>query len=189
MSLRVFLFALIAFVVLFGSGYGAVAVSWLMPGPSVATYVDANGPGTITIGTNLPRPDWVVLPRDAMVVSGGLVVSGQHPQGAGSADVITHASLAEVRTFFLRELKRQGFEVHDLGLGPLNPASAALLGVADTLVGERKATKDCIAVQIRTEDGWLMQSRMLQLNWYKSDAKFAGVTEGCAGSTRVTAAP
>jgi len=175
MSVRTFIYVLIAFAVLFSSGYASLALSWLMPGPMVATYSDGHRSGTITTGTNLPRPDWVVLPGDALVVSGGLVVSDQHPQGFGSLDVITRGSLADVRAFYMRELKRLGFEPHDLGIAPLNPASAALLGVGGSIVAERPATKDCFAVQIRTEEGWLFASRPLHLQWYKSDAIFAGL--------------
>lgn len=174
MNPRYVLYLLVALVFMFGSGYAAIVLSWLTPGPTVAVYADTDGPVTMTMGANLPRPQWIVLPAGAIVTQGSRVVSAGHPQGFGLVEIATRAALEDLRPFFLRELGRAGFETRDEGIAPLNAASAALVGLADTIVAERAATKDCVAVQIRTADGWLIPSRIVQISWYKTDAKFPG---------------
>ena len=90
-------------------------------------------------------------------------------------DLATRASLAEVKRFYTERLTASGFEVTDLGTYSLNPATAALLGIAGALSAQRAATDDQIDIQIRTADG-LIPSRMLQIHWRKiSEAPLAAV--------------
>ena len=65
-----------------------------------------------------------------------------------------------------RALTASGFTVDDLGIAPLNPATARMLGMDGTISAKRDATDDIIYVQIRTPDG-LIPSRMLQIRWAK----------------------
>ena len=64
-------------------------------------------------------------------------------------------------------LAAAGFTVDDLGTQGLNAAAAAYLGIAGTLVGKRSSTDDVLTIQIRDEEGILLRSRLLQLNWRK----------------------
>jgi len=72
-----------------------------------------------------------------------------------------------VKRFYTDALTRAGFAVDDLGIAPLNPATAAFLGIAGTLSAKRAATDDMLTVQIRTADGLILASRLLQIHWMK----------------------
>ncbi|HEV2546172.1 MAG TPA: hypothetical protein VGU20_02435 [Stellaceae bacterium] len=72
-----------------------------------------------------------------------------------------------MKTFYRARLEASGFTVQDLGLGPLNAATAAYLGIAGTLQGTRVATSDQITVQIGTLEGVIRPSRLLQIRWWK----------------------
>jgi len=56
--------------------------------------------------------------------------------------------------------------VEDLGTPGLNAAAAAYLGVADTLFGKRPSSDDLISVQIGTEEGIVVRSRMARFFFY-----------------------
>ena len=49
----------------------------------------------------------------------------------------------------------------------LNAATAAYLGLEGGLVAKRTASDDILTLQIRTEEGLLIRSRLLQLSWRK----------------------
>jgi len=89
-----------------------------------------------------------------------------HAYGFHSLDIATRASLDEVKRFYTDALSRAGFAVDDLDIAPLNPATAAYLGIDGTLSGKRATTDDMITVQIRTPEG-LIPSRLLQIHWMK----------------------
>jgi len=102
----------------------------------------------------------------ARIVQASTLTSGRAPSGFHSLDIATRASLDDVKRFYTDALNAAGFAVDDLGIAPLNPATAALLGIDGTLSGKREATDDAIAVQIRAADG-LIPSRLLQIRWMK----------------------
>lgn len=77
------------------------------------------------------------------------------------------ARRSTIKRFYTAELTASGFEVEDLGLMSLNPATAQYLGIAGSLSGRRAATDDRIDIQIRTPDG-LVGSRILQIHWRKT---------------------
>src|SRR3954452_14301916 len=83
-----------------------------------------------------------------------------------AVELSTRASLYEVKRFYTDALTRAGFAIDDLRIAPLNPATAALLGIDGTLSAKRTASDDMITVQIRTPDG-LIPSRRLQIHWMK----------------------
>ena len=72
-----------------------------------------------------------------------------------------------MKRFYADRLTASGFEVTDLGVAPLNPLTAAHLGIAGTLAARRAASDDAIDIQIRTTDG-LIPSRLLQIHWRKT---------------------
>ena len=102
----------------------------------------------------------------AWVVGSSRLVSARAPSGFHSLELGTRASLDEVKRFYIAALSASGFEVEDLGIAPLNPAAAALLGIAGSLAAKRASTDDRIDIQIRTPDG-LIPSRLLQIHWRK----------------------
>jgi len=100
-------------------------------------------------------------------VTGSRLTSVRQPSGFHSLEISTRASLDEVKRFYTERLAREGFAVEDLGLMSLNPATASLLGIAGTLSARRAATDDLITIQIRTADGLILASRLLQIHWMK----------------------
>jgi hypothetical protein len=118
-------------------------------------------------GQNLPQPEWVPFYPSASVVTGSKLISVRQPSGFHSLEISTRASLEEVKRFYTERLTREGFAVEDLGLMSLNPATASLLGVDGTLSAKRAATDDLITIQIRTADGLILPSRLLQIHWMK----------------------
>ena len=94
-------------------------------------------------------------------------MSKEAPSGVGFLELAVHGSAEAVRDFYQSRLAAAGFTVSDLGTQGLNAAAAAYLGVDGTLVGKRPATDDVLVVQIRGEEGILVRSRLLQLNWRK----------------------
>ena len=113
---------------------------------------------------DLPRPDWVPVYPGAMIIHSSLLTSGTMPSGFHS--LATRASFEDVKRFYTDRLTASGFAVVDHGVGPLNPLTAAYLGIAGSLSGRRVATDDQIEIMIRTPDG-LVPSRALELRWRK----------------------
>ena len=151
---------------MFGASYASVLLNGLM-GPWSAIGIEQDGSQThMQFGQNLPRPAWVPVYPGASVVQGSRLVSAQAPSGFHSLELATRASLDEVKSFYTTELAAAGFAVEDHGIAPLNPMTAAYLGVDGTLIGKRASTDDIITVQIRTPDG-LIPSRLLQIHWRK----------------------
>jgi hypothetical protein len=161
------LFAVLFFVALvFGASYAAGIIYRVM-GPSSAIAIGHDGSQThMQFGPGLPRPEWVPFYPGAWEVGSSRLVSVRIPSGAHTLEIATRASLDEVKRFYTAELNAVGFEVTDLGLMSLNPATAALLGIAGALSAKRAATDDQLDIQIRTADG-LIPSRLLQIHWRK----------------------
>ena len=157
---------LVVFALVFGGAYAAALISWAM-GPWQSVGIEHDGSVThIAFDQNMPRPEWVPFYPGAVVVQSSRVTSAKIPSGSFALDLATRASFEEVKRFYAERLAAAGFTVTDNGLGPLNPATAALLGIAGSLSGSRAATDDRIDVMIRTPDG-LIPSRLLQIQWRK----------------------
>jgi hypothetical protein len=167
---RILAFIVLGVVLLYGSPYAALVLDRVM-GPWSATAIEVDGSTTrMEFGADLPRPEWVVVMPGADIVQASHLVSRQHPQGFGFLDLATRASEEDVKAFYRTRLEAAGFTVEDLGLGPLNAATAAYLGVAGTLLGTRAATSDQIAIQIGRLEGVIRPSRLLQIKWWKITA-------------------
>jgi hypothetical protein len=157
---------LVVLTVAFGASYASALIYRFM-GPWTATAVEHDGSLThMQFGHHLPRPAWVPFYPGAWVVQASKLTSARAPSGFHSLEIATRASLDEVKRFYTAELTASGFVVDDLGLMSLNPATAALLGIAGALSAKRVATDDQIDIQIRTPDG-LLPSRLLQIHWRK----------------------
>jgi hypothetical protein len=100
-------------------------------------------------------------------------ISSATIEGFGSLDIGTRMELDQLRSFYRDALIRAGFVFDDQGLGPLNPGTASLLGIAAMLAAERPATRDQVWINIRTSEGLLLPSRLVQMNWRKLPATTA----------------
>jgi hypothetical protein len=165
--MRRFLFPiLILATLMFGAAYAGAILTRVM-GPWSATAVEHDGSLTqMQFGIDLPRPAWVPVMPGAWVVQASRLVSARAPSGFYSLELGTRASLDAIKRFYTDELAAAGFAVEDHGIAPLNPGTAALLGIAGTLSARRSSTDDAIDIQIRTPDG-LIPSRLLQIHWRK----------------------
>jgi hypothetical protein len=165
MGARLIVWLIVAFVA-FGTAWGGALLNAAM-GPWTAWGLNHDGTTThMTFGQNLPRPDFIVLYPGSFVVQGSLLTSSGMPSGVGKLDIGTRAGFSEVRDFYLARLADAGFDVVDRGIGPLNPPTAAYLGIAGSLDATRAATGDFVTVVIRTADG-IIPSRVVELSWRK----------------------
>src|SRR5262245_57243048 len=135
------LFALLIIVaVMFGASQ-ASALLFAFMGPWTAVGVQHDGSAMhMAFGQNLPRPGWIPVYPGATVVQTSLATSPQMPSGVGTLQIGTRAAFDEVRTFYRDHLTAAGFDVTDRGVAPLNPATAALLGIRSE---ERRVGKEC----------------------------------------------
>jgi hypothetical protein len=176
---RVFIYLVVTVTLYFGAPYAAAIIFRVM-GPWSADAIEADGSVThMEFGTHLARPDWVPVPSDATIVQASRLTSAAEPTGFSGLELATRMPLDDVKRFYTTELQSAGFTVTDHGLGTLDPATARFLGIDGTLVATRAATADMITVQIRSPEGLVVPSRLLQINWRKA----AGVA-GPAASAR-----
>ena len=150
----------------FGASYASALITRVMGPWSAVGFLQDGSLTHMQFGPDLPRPEWVPFYPGALIVQASKLTSAQLPSGVHSLEIATRASLDEVKRFYTAELAAAGFEVVDHGIAPLNPLTAAYLGIAGTLTGKRASTDDRIDIQIRTPDG-LLASRLLQINWRK----------------------
>jgi hypothetical protein len=152
---------------LFGSPYAAMMLFNAM-GPWESTAIHTDGSLThMRFDAGMRPPDFVPLFPGAQIVQSGRIVSEATPSGIGFLDLAARGSADEVRDFYIARLRAAGFEARELDTPGLNPMTAAYLGLAGSVIGKRPATDDVITVQIRTEEGIFVASRLLQINWRK----------------------
>src|SRR3954464_15151296 len=155
---------LIVVTLVFGASHLS-AILYSIMGPWSAVGIEQDGsPTHMAFGQNLPRPEWVPVYPGATVVQASSLTAERAPSGFHGLELSTRASLDEVKRFYTDALTRAGFAVDDLGIAPLNPATAALLGIDGTLMAKRATSDDMITVQIRSAEG-LIPSRLLQTHW------------------------
>ena len=165
--MRLLLLLLIAIGLMFGTPYAAALLNRAM-GPWTATAVERDGSRTfMRFDPDLAPPDFIPVFPGARVVQSSRVVSQAAPGGVGLLELAANGTLDEVQSFYRSRLQAGGFTVLDLGTQGLNDATAAYLGLDRTLVGKRPASDDIVTIQIRSEEGILMRSRLLQLSWRK----------------------
>jgi hypothetical protein len=161
------LFALLIIVALMFGVSQASALLFAFMGPWTAVGIHQDGTTThMAFGQNLPRPGWIPVYPDATVVQASFLTAPQMPSGVGTLQIGTRAGFDDVRQFYRDRLTEAGFDVSDRGVAPLNPATAAYLGIAGNLSGRRAASDDLVEVVIRTPDG-LIPSRTVELHWRK----------------------
>lgn len=166
---RYHLFVLLLLVValLYGSPSAGLLLNRAI-GSWSADAIQQDGSVThMVFDTHLPPADFIPVFPGASVVQRSRLVSQAAPGGFNSLELAVHGSAAAVRDFYRSRLAAEGFSVDDLGMQGLNPAAAAYLGVAGTLSAKRPATDDSVVVQIRTEEGLVLPSRLIQISWRK----------------------
>jgi hypothetical protein len=163
---RLFFGVLLAVALVFGATQASALLFWIM-GPWTAVGIEHDGSATqMAFGQNLPRPAWVPVYPGATIVQSSFLTSAQMPSGFGTLQLGTRGGLDDVRRFYLDRLAAEGFGVTDRGIAPLNPATAAFLGIAGSLAASRPDTDDQVDVMIRTPDG-LLPSRLVEIHWRK----------------------
>ena len=168
---RVPLYILLFIGVLFGSPALDIIFGWTMGTHTIVVDSGRVGEYTAIRGPAAPLPAWVPVLPGATISDATQVLSGSL-DGFGMVDLVTRASLDDIKSFYTRSLTDLGFRVRDDGYDILTPEGAEYFGLAGTLIAERPGSSDqdykYVAVQIRTEDGWLVRSRSLTVQWRKT---------------------
>ena len=148
-----------------GYPYAALPIGY-MTGTNAFVMADAGGvPRTVVIGRDAPRPDWLPhMPRAIHLKATHWVALPGEPH-AGGAELISHASAAEIAAFYMAALAQSGFEMRDDGTGPLDPATAAYLGIERGLTGTHPGLGISVRVAIRSPSGLLLRPRLVQIDW------------------------
>src|ERR1044072_3300877 len=144
--MRFLLPILLPVALIFRVSQASAIIHWVMCSWSAVSFEQDGSQTQMQFGQNLARPEWVPLYPGASVVTGSRLTSVRQPSGFHSLAISTRASLDEVKRFYTEQLTRAGFAVEDRGLMSLNPATAALLGIAGSLSARRTATDDPITL-------------------------------------------
>jgi hypothetical protein len=166
---RHYLFLLLLLVVflMYGSPYAALLLNRAM-GSWSADAVEHDGSVThMVFDPNLPPAEFVPIYPGASVVGSSRLVSKDAPSGVSFLELAVHGAARDVRDFYLSRLGAEGFAVDDHGTLGLNARAADFLGVAGAVSATRAATDDYIVVQISTEEGLVVRSRLVKLQWRK----------------------
>lgn len=165
--MRRFYWLLVIVAILMGVPYAALLLNRAM-GPWEATAIEHDGSVTyMRFDPDMPPPDFVPIYPGSQVIQASFLVSKAAPSGVGRLELAAQSSLDRVRSFYRSRLEAAGFVVEDLGTLGLNAAAAAYIGIDGTLVARRPSTDDYVVVQIGTEDGTVIRSRLLDLHWRK----------------------
>lgn len=156
----------VAVAAVMGTAYAGYFLDHLIGDSTVVMYEHDGSARTLTMGPNTPRPDWVPIYPKARVSSATRWGAAKQWLDAGGVDVVTAASLEDVKRYYIGELERQGFKVRDEGLFTLNPPAAAYLGIACFITARRPSTGHEVSIQVRTPGGLLVRSRMVGLHWW-----------------------
>lgn len=157
---------LLAIAAAMGTAYAGYFLDLIIGDSTVVMYEHDGTTRTLTSGPNTPRPDWVPTYPKARVSSATRWGAAKEWLDAGGVDVVTSAALPDIKRFYVEELERLGFTVKDEGLYTLNSLTAAYLGVACFITAKRESTGHEVSVQVRTPDGFLVRSRLVQLHWW-----------------------
>jgi hypothetical protein len=162
---RAFIAVLIIVAVLAGAPYAALLINRII-GTNTVVFTEADGSRrTLIIGPDAAQPDWLPMMPGSRLVNAHRWLPNTLAVDSGGVELATQADVAAVKAFYTEALGKIGFAVEDDGLGPLNAATAAYLGMAGTLLAERRSTGHELTLQIRTPDGLIVASRLLQIEW------------------------
>jgi len=166
---RLFLGVLLVVVLVAGYPYAALVLNRAI-GTSTAILIEANGVRrTLISGPDAPRPAWLpILPRSFIVQAAHWVPSPDR-EIAGGVDLLTHSGVDEIKRFYADALGAAGFDMRDIGYGPMNAPTATYLGIANTLQGHRAGDDLTITVTTRTAEGFIWPSRTVEIHWQRWD--------------------
>jgi hypothetical protein len=162
---RLFIALLITVGVVAGAPYAALLVNRVI-GTNTVVFTEADGSQrTLIMGPDAAQPDWLPMMPGARLVNAHRWLPNTLAVDSGGVELAIHADVTAVKAFYTQALEQIGFTVEDDGLGPLNAATAAYLGMAGTLLAERRSTGHELTIQIRTPDGLIVARRLLQIEW------------------------
>jgi hypothetical protein len=162
---RVLFGVLLVVTVLAGYPYATLILTRLI-GTNTVVFLEQDGTTrSVILGPDAPRPEWLPIPPRAWVVEAGHWLPSPGLEVAGKVELLTHRGVDEIRQFYLTRLGAAGFEMRDLGHGPLDALTAAHLGIDNMLQGYRREAKLAISVTTRGSGG-LIHSRLVQINWH-----------------------
>ena len=171
---RIFLGVVLVVALVAGYPYAALLINRVI-GTSTVVFNEQDGTQrTLVMGPDAPRPQWLpILPRSTVVQVSHWVPSPGR-EVAGDLVLLTHKDVDEAKRFYLDALQAAGFDMQDLGYGPLNPLTAAYLGIANMLQGHRSSDDLTITVTTHTSDGLILPSRSIELHCQRWDPSLPG---------------
>jgi hypothetical protein len=177
---RLFLFGLLAIAILVGTPYAAWMLNSLM-GTYTVTMVEHDGSQRVlTLGPNAPVPDWMPALPGALVVQASRWAPTPQAVDSGDLEVLSHQDFDSIKGFYREAFEQRGFVVEDLGIGTLNPAAAAYLGLDGQLAANRsvshlqgsnlQGSNLQVTVQLRSPEGLIVRPRLVQIHWAQTIA-------------------
>lgn len=146
--------------------YFAIPIYW-----SLGTFTSVHGTlGGITesvvIGQDAPQPDWLILEPGALRLTASRWVKQSRFKDAGSVEVLTHTSEADIKALYTERLRAAGFAVEDHGLGGLTPVAAKFLAIGPMLLARDSVRRLELSVLIREPSGFFgIGPRIVQIEW------------------------
>ena len=166
---RLFISLVMAVALIAGYPYAALVINRVL-GTTTVVFTERDGvQRSLIMGPDAPRPEWLpILPR-SLIVQAGHWVPSPGREIAGDVELLTHKAVEDIKRFYLDRLNAAGFDMRDIGYGPLNTSAAVYLGVDNTLLGYQSATKLTVSVTTRSPGGLLFPSRTVQIHWQMRD--------------------
>ncbi len=140
-------------------------------GTQPVVFLEADGvQRTMVNGPNAPRPDWLTTPPGAIFLSATHWEPSPVQPPAGGLDFLVHADPDAVAAHYAESLAAAGFEVADLGLGTIDPATAGLLGVGGFVKAWSEERRIAATVTIYAPTGLILRPRYVNVQWRKTEA-------------------
>jgi hypothetical protein len=171
---RLFLGLVLAVALVAGYPYAALIINRVI-GTNTVVFTEQDGlQRTLVMGPDAPRPDWLPILPESLVVQASHWLPSPGREVAGDLELLTHKGAEEVKRFYLGALNAARFDTRDIGYGTLNAPAAAYLGIANMLESYRSDEDLTITVTTRTPDGLVFPSRTVQIHWQKWDKSLLG---------------
>jgi hypothetical protein len=162
---------IIAGIVALAFGTGASnyvsALIYRATGTWSTAYVDGTGEAVaMTLGPAAPVPDWMPRPRGTVVVTASRSLTGPLARQFATLDFATRMSKADLDRFYDEELAAAGFTITRRDADIVDPQTARMLGVDGELLAIHHDNGGHLKISIRTSNGWILTSRIVQLAWW-----------------------
>jgi len=166
---RLFLGVFLVLALVAGYPYAALVLNRAI-GTGTVVFTEGDGvQRTLISGPDAPRPAWLPIPPRSYIMQVGHWVPSPGREVAGDLEILTHNSVDEIKRFYADALGAAGFDMRDMGYGPMNAPTASYLGIANTLQGHRAEDDLTITVTTRTASGFIWPSRAVQIHWQRWD--------------------